>query len=100
MKKMGRKMGIDMNFSKQVYVGKLKIEISVAEKMSGFAVFLTASDHDENRLWRTALTDANGNMTIYPSISDAIESAELILENSAKNNYHEIPNNEERRFFS
>jgi hypothetical protein len=78
----GRGMGPKIEFFTEVGLGSLKIEISIVEN-GGYKVYLTAKDLDDRRLWRTALTDADGNVKVYRSVSAAIKEAQNTLENSA-----------------
>ena len=75
-------MGLKIEFLREVDLGSLKIEISIVEN-GGYKVYLTAKDLDDRRLWRTALTDANGNVRVYASVSEAIAEAENTIDNSA-----------------
>ena len=75
-------MGVRIEFLREVELGSLKIEILIVQN-GGFKVYLLAKDIDDRRLWRTALTDADGNVKVYNSVSDAIAEAENTIENSA-----------------
>lgn len=75
-------MGVRIEFLREVELGSLKIEISIVEN-GGFKVYLMAKDMDDRRLWRTALTDADGNVKVYNSVSEAIAEAENTIENCA-----------------
>ena len=75
-------MGVRIEFLREVELGGLKIEISIVEN-GGFKVYLMAKDMDDRRLWRTALTDADGNVKVYNSVSEAIAEAENTIVNSA-----------------
>lgn len=70
-----------MEFFREVDLGTLRIEISIVEH-GGYKVYLTAKDKDDRRLWNTALTDAEGSVKVYSSVSDAIADAEITIENS------------------
>ena len=74
-------MGLKIEFFREVDLGSLKIEISIVEH-GGYKVYLTAKDTDDRRLWRTALTDADGHIKVYMSVSEAIREAENTIENS------------------
>ena len=76
-------MGVKIEFLREVDLGSLKIEISIVENW-GYKVYLTAKDLDDRRLWRTALTDADGNVKEYTSVSEAIIEAESTIENSTR----------------
>ena len=76
-----RKMGLGIEFFRVVDLGNLKIEVSIVEN-SGYRVYLTATDGEDRRLWRTALTDADGSVKVYTSIADAIKEAEHTIETS------------------
>ncbi|HEY0653873.1 MAG TPA: hypothetical protein VGD65_12130 [Chryseosolibacter sp.] len=67
-------------FSKEVQIGELTIEYSVIEK-DGCRVTFTAKDDEHRRIWRTELTDANGNAKIYSSVQEAINDANRKLKN-------------------
>ena len=67
---------------REVELRSLRIEISIVEN-GGFKVYLMAKDMDDRRLWRTALTDADGNVKVYNSVSEAIAEAENTIVNSA-----------------
>ena len=75
-------MGLKIGFFREVDLGSLKIEISIVEH-GGYTVYLTAKDIDDRRLWRTALTDADGHIRVYTSVSEAVSEAENAIENSA-----------------
>ena len=75
-------MGVRIEFLREVELGGLKIEISIVEN-GGFKVYLMAKDMDDRRLWRKALTDADGNVKVYNSVSEAIAEAENTIVNSA-----------------
>jgi hypothetical protein len=72
---------MEIQFFKEVELGNIRIEISIVEN-AGFKVFLTAKDANHNRLWRTTLTDVDGHVTIFRSISDAVKGAEQVIEYS------------------
>jgi hypothetical protein len=74
-------MGLEIGFFRVVDLGSLKIEVSIVEN-AGYKVYFTATDTDDRRLWHTALTDSEGNIKVYTSISDAITAAENIIEHS------------------
>ena len=74
-------MGLEIGFFRVVNLGTLKIEVSIVEN-AGFKVYFTAKDMEDRRLWHTALTDAEGTIKVYTSVSDAIREAESILESS------------------
>jgi hypothetical protein len=61
-------------FSKEVLIGNLTIEYSVIDK-EGCRVTFTAKDEEHRRIWRTELTDEDGNVKVYPSMQDAINDA-------------------------
>lgn len=61
-------------FSKEVLIGDLTIEYSVIEK-EGCRVTFTAKDDEHRRIWRTELTDEDGNVKIYPTVQEAINDA-------------------------
>lgn len=67
-------------FSKEVQIGELTIEYSVIEK-DGCRVTFTAKDDEHRRIWRTELTDSNGNAKIYPNVQEAINDANRKLRN-------------------
>jgi hypothetical protein len=67
-------------FSKEVQIGELTIEYSVIEK-DGCRVTFTAKDDEHRRIWRTELTDSNGNAKIYPNAQEAINDANRKLRN-------------------
>lgn len=74
-------MGLEIGFFRVVDVAGLKIEVSIVEH-AGYKVYLTAKDNEDRRLWHTALTDAEGKIKVYTSISDSITAAESIIEHS------------------
>lgn len=74
-------MGLIIEFLREVDLGSLKIGISIVEN-GGYKVYLTAKDIDDRRLWRTALTDADGKIKVYMSVSEAVREAENTIENS------------------
>jgi hypothetical protein len=61
-------------FSKAVQIGNLTIEYSIIEK-DGCRVTFTAKDVENRRIWRTELTDPNGNARIYSTAQEAIQEA-------------------------
>jgi hypothetical protein len=61
-------------FSKEVQIGNLTIEYCVIEK-DGCRVTFTAKDVENRRIWRTELTDHDGNARIYSSAQEAILEA-------------------------
>lgn len=74
-------MGLIIEFLREIDLGSLKIEILIVEN-GGYKVYLTAKDIDDRRLWRTALTDPDGNIKVYRSVSEAVREAENTIENS------------------
>ena len=74
-------MGLKMEFFRVVNLGTLRIEVSIVEN-AGYRVYFTAKDMDGRRLWRTALTNAGGDIRLYNSLSDAIRDAEATIEHS------------------
>jgi hypothetical protein len=68
-------------FLKEVDLGLLRVEITIIEK-TGYRVILTATDSDNRRIWKTALTHENGHPKIYACVSDAISDAEKIIAKS------------------
>ena len=67
-------------FSKEVLIGNLTIEYSVIDK-DGCRVTFTAKDDEHRRIWRTELTDEDGNVKVYSSVQDAINDANRKLKN-------------------
>ena len=67
-------------FSKEVSIGHLTIEYSIIEK-DGCRVTFTAKDEEHRRIWRTDLTDADGNTKVYSNVQDAIKDANQKLRN-------------------
>jgi hypothetical protein len=61
-------------FSKEVLIGNLTIEYSIIDK-DGCRVTFTAKDDEHRRIWRTELTDQDGNVKVYPTVQDAILDA-------------------------
>lgn len=61
-------------FSKEVQIGQLTIEYSVIDK-DGCRVTFTAKDDEHRRIWRTELTDSDGNAKVYPNVQEAIKDA-------------------------
>jgi RPA family protein len=61
-------------FSKEVVIGPLTIEYSIIEK-DGCRVTFTAKDDEHRRIWRTELTDSEGNTKVYATVQDAIKEA-------------------------
>lgn len=74
-------MAVEVGFFRVVDLGTLKIEVSIIENV-GYRVYFTAKDMEDRRLWRTALTDSDGTVRVYNSVSDAIKDAENTIENS------------------
>jgi hypothetical protein len=61
-------------FSKEVQIGQLTIEYAVIDK-DGCRVTFTAKDDEHRRIWRTELTDSDGNPKVYPNVQEAINDA-------------------------
>lgn len=61
-------------FSREVVIGALTIEYSVIDK-DGCRVTFTAKDDEHRRIWRTELTDADGNAKVYSTVQEAIADA-------------------------
>ncbi len=61
-------------FSREVVIGALTIEYSVIDK-DGCRVTFTAKDVEHRRIWRTELTDAEGNAKVYSTVQEAIADA-------------------------
>lgn len=61
-------------FNKEVQSGPLRIELSVREA-AGCSVICTAKDKDNRVVWRTPLTDAEGQTLIYETLKEAIADA-------------------------
>jgi len=74
-------MGQITELFREVDLGNIKIEVAIVDN-SGYKVYLTAKDSDGCRLWRTALTDANGNIRVYASVSDVIKEVENTIAKS------------------
>jgi hypothetical protein len=79
-------------FSKEVQIGQLTIEYAVIDK-DGCRVTFTAKDDEHRRIWRTELTDAEGNPKVYQSPQEAINEANKKLRNiSALKNEFSLAN--------
>jgi hypothetical protein len=65
-------------FSKEIQLGKLRIELSVEEK-EGCRVIFTARDEEDRRVWRTPIMDYNGEVKIYDNQEEAIMDAHRTL---------------------
>ena len=61
-------------FSKEVQIGQLTIEYSVIDK-DGCRVTFTAKDDEHRRIWRTELTDSDGNAKVYSNVQEAVSDA-------------------------
>ena len=79
-----RAMGVGIEIHREFETGSLKIEVSVLGNRD-YKVFLTAKDSDGNRMWSTTLTDAEGNVRVFASISDAIHAVEKVIRSSSQN---------------
>ena len=62
-------------FLREIQLGKIRIELSVQEK-DGCTVIFTAKDSDDAILWKSAVTDENGKIIVYPTVEDAFNDAE------------------------
>jgi hypothetical protein len=69
-------------FSKEVQIGQLTIEYSIVDK-DGCRVTFTAKDDEHRRIWRTELTDADGNAKVYANAQEAINEANKKIKNIA-----------------
>ena len=69
-------------FSKEVQIGQLTIEYSIVDK-DGCRVTFTAKDDEHRRIWRTELTDADGNAKVYANAQEAINEANRKIKNIA-----------------
>jgi hypothetical protein len=65
-------------FAEEYWVGNLKMDVSVQEGQ-GCRVIITARDDKNRRIWRTPLTDENGEIKIYSSHEEAILEARKAL---------------------
>jgi hypothetical protein len=87
-------------YSMEMDLGILTIEVSIkntspiirfgnfisGQKMvDEFRVYLTAKDRNGTRLWRTAMTDNEGQPKIYTSIESAIDDATVKFLKRVKN---------------
>lgn len=73
-------MNANIQFYREVDLVTIKIEITIHEG-DGCKVYFTGKDNEDRRVWRTALTDREGNPKIYRSISEAIMDAEKTIDN-------------------
>lgn len=77
-------------YSVELDLGQLKIEVSVHNSSPritftdrfaieqsdlSFNVYLTAKDKEGRRLWRTPITDMDGNPKVFYSIDEALSDA-------------------------
>ena len=65
-------------FLREIQLDKIRIELSVQEK-DGCTVILTAKDSENSILWKSAVTDENGKIIVYPTVEDAFIDAETRL---------------------
>jgi hypothetical protein len=79
-------------FSNEVQIGQLTIQYAVIDK-EGCRVTFTAKDDEHRRIWRTELTDPNGNVKIYPNVQDAVADAQRKLKSieAKKDAFFKIP---------
>jgi hypothetical protein len=66
-------------YSKEIQLGTLKIELSVQESKGNCSAMFTAKDSRNEIMWKTPITNADGEIKIYPSVEDAFYDAEQKL---------------------